>query len=46
MTDLANTSALLQTPSQLPVDWYLDPAILEVEKKILFDNGPGYVGHE
>ena len=46
MTDLANTSALLQTPSQLPVGWYLDPAILEVEKKILFDNGPGYVGHE
>ena len=46
MTDLANTSALLQTPSQLPVAWYLDPAILEVEKKILFDNGPGYVGHE
>ena len=46
MTDLANTSALLQTPSQLPVGWYLDPAILEVEKRILFDNGPGYVGHE
>ena len=46
MTDLANTSALLQTPSQHPVAWYLDPAILEVEKKIQFDNGPGYVGHE
>ena len=46
MTDLANTYALLQTSPQLPVSWYLDPQVLEVEKKLLFDRGPGYVGHE
>jgi phenylpropionate dioxygenase-like ring-hydroxylating dioxygenase large terminal subunit len=46
LTDLANTSALLQTSPQLPVSWYLDPQVLEVEKHILFDRGPGYVGHE
>ncbi|PTQ81013.1 phenylpropionate dioxygenase-like ring-hydroxylating dioxygenase large terminal subunit [Nitrosospira multiformis] len=33
-------------PTQLPVDWYLDSQILELEKRILFDQGPGYVGHE
>ena len=31
---------------QLPVDWYLDPHILDLEKRFLFDQGPGYVGHE
>ena len=46
MSNLANTSALLQTSPQLPVHWYLDPAIFEIEKKILFDNGPNYIGHE
>lgn len=30
----------------IPVSWYLDPAILEVEQRVLFDAGPGYVGHE
>jgi choline monooxygenase len=46
MTDLANTSALQKTSPQLPVDWYIDPHIHEIEKKLLFDNGPGYIGHE
>ena len=46
MSDLTNTSALVQTLPQLPVDWYFDPQVYEVEKKILFDRGPGYVGHE
>ncbi|MDA8384516.1 MAG: aromatic ring-hydroxylating dioxygenase subunit alpha [Betaproteobacteria bacterium] len=46
MTDLANTSALGKTLSQLPTDWYFDPHIFEIEKKMLFENGPGYVGHE
>ena len=31
---------------QLPVDWYLDPHILDLEKRLLFDQGAGYVGHE
>lgn len=46
MTDLANVSALTRTPVQLPVDWYFDSRILEIEKKVLFENGPGYIGHE
>jgi len=46
MTDLANVSALTRTPVQLPIDWYFDPRIAEIERKLLFDRGPGYVGHE
>lgn len=46
MTDLANVSALSRTPAQLSVDWYFDPRIAEIEQKILFEQGPGYVGHE
>ena len=30
----------------IPVSWYLDDDILAVEKEVLFDAGPGYVGHE
>jgi phenylpropionate dioxygenase-like ring-hydroxylating dioxygenase large terminal subunit len=46
MSDLSTTSALNSNPTQLPIDWYFDPKIYEIEKKILFDHGPGYVGHE
>lgn len=46
MSDLANTSALLKTSPQLPVDWYFDEKIYELEIKLLFENGPGYIGHE
>src|SRR3954462_4194193 len=46
MTDLANVSALTRTPAQLPIEWYFDPQIAEIERKMLFENGPGYVGHE
>ena len=31
---------------QLPVSWYFDPEIFEHEKKLLFQAGPNYVGHE
>ncbi|HLX79876.1 MAG TPA: aromatic ring-hydroxylating dioxygenase subunit alpha [Burkholderiales bacterium] len=31
---------------QLPVSWYFDPEIFALEKKLLFDAGPGYAGHE
>ena len=33
-------------PPQLPVSWYFDPEIFELEKKLLFDAGANYVGHE
>ena len=45
MFNLVDVSQLTRTP-QLPVDWYLDPHILDLEKRFLFDQGPGYVGHE
>ncbi len=31
---------------QLPVSWYFDDKLFELEKKLFFDAGPGYVGHE
>nr|MBP9218551.1 aromatic ring-hydroxylating dioxygenase subunit alpha [Sterolibacterium sp.] len=31
---------------QLPVSWYFDEKRFELEKKLFFDAGPGYVGHE
>ena len=36
MTDLANVSALIRTPVQLPIDWYFDPQVAEIERKLLF----------
>jgi choline monooxygenase len=44
MSDLA--MAFQAASSQLPVSWYFDPRIYELEKRLLFDAGPGYVGHE
>jgi choline monooxygenase len=44
MSQLVDVSQL--TPTQLPVAWYRDPDILDLEKRLLFDAGPGYVGHE
>jgi phenylpropionate dioxygenase-like ring-hydroxylating dioxygenase large terminal subunit len=46
MTNLANSSALTRTPTPLPVDWYFDPRIAQIEEETLFAQGPGYVGHE
>jgi phenylpropionate dioxygenase-like ring-hydroxylating dioxygenase large terminal subunit len=40
------TSIKPHSPSQLPVAWYVDPAIYEIEQKILFSQAPAYVGHE
>ena len=46
MSDLSSTLALRNsTTSQLPVDWYFDPRIYEIEKRLLFDAGPNYSGH-
>ena len=30
----------------IPVSWYLEPSVLAAEQRVLFDQGPGYVGHE
>ena len=46
MTDLASQKALTRSAPNLPLWWYFDPNILEVEKRLLFARGPGYVGHE
>ncbi|WP_303784662.1 aromatic ring-hydroxylating dioxygenase subunit alpha [Azovibrio restrictus] len=46
MTDIATLSRLAPAVSQLPVDWYFDEKIFDLEKKLIFDAGPGYVGHQ
>jgi phenylpropionate dioxygenase-like ring-hydroxylating dioxygenase large terminal subunit len=46
MSDLSSVARFSRTSPQLPVHWYFDPAIYEIEKRLLFDDGPGYVGHE
>ena len=46
MSDVANLSRLAPAVSQLPVDWYFDDKVYELEKKLIFDAGPGYVGHQ
>ena len=46
MSDLSSVAALRSNTSPLSVDWYFDPAIYEIEKRLLFDQGPRYVGHE
>jgi len=46
MTDIVSAARLAPAVSQLPVSWYFDGRLFEFEKRLLFDNGPGYVGHE
>lgn len=46
MTDITTVARLAPATSQLPVSWYFDRKLFELEKRLLFDNGPGYVGHE
>ena len=46
MSNLATADRLRQATSQLAASWYCDPAVLDLEKKTLFDRGPRYVGHE
>ncbi|WP_415034607.1 aromatic ring-hydroxylating oxygenase subunit alpha [Azonexus sp.] len=45
MSDMATSSRLAPAASQLPVNWYFDERILALEKQLIFDAGPGYVGH-
>src|SRR5919197_5621005 len=46
MSNVARLRELSPARCQLPVAWYFDPAIFELEKKLLFDAGANYVGHE
>ena len=46
MSDLPGSRALKPNTSQLPVSWYFDPKVFELEQKLLFGTAPGYVGHE
>jgi len=46
MSNLATADRLRRATSQLPVSWYCDPAVLDIEKRLLFERGAGYVGHE
>jgi choline monooxygenase len=45
MSDIAAQALLAPAISQLPVSWYFDEKVFELEKRFLFDAGPGYVGH-
>src|SRR5258708_18994630 len=46
MSDVAQLRQVRPARPQLPVSWYFDPKIFELEKKLLFDAGSNYVGHE
>lgn len=46
MSDRASGVQLAPAASQLPVSAYFDEKLFELEKRLLFDAGPGYVGHE
>ncbi|MDH5536466.1 MAG: Rieske (2Fe-2S) protein, partial [Betaproteobacteria bacterium] len=46
MSDLSRIATVQTASPQLPVHWYFDPRIFELEKRLLFDQGPGYIGHE
>jgi phenylpropionate dioxygenase-like ring-hydroxylating dioxygenase large terminal subunit len=46
MSDIASKGQLLPPLSQFPVEWYFDEKLFELEKKLIFDAGPGYVGHQ
>ena len=46
MADVAQLKARRPSRPQLPVSWYFDPEIFEKEKKLLFQAGANYVGHE
>ena len=46
MSTIPLAGKLAPAVSQLPVAWYFDEKVFELEKKVFFDAGPGYVGHE
>jgi phenylpropionate dioxygenase-like ring-hydroxylating dioxygenase large terminal subunit len=46
MSEVGSRALLSPGASQFPVEWYFDEKRFEMEKKLIFDAGPGYVGHE
>ncbi|HVL36645.1 MAG TPA: aromatic ring-hydroxylating dioxygenase subunit alpha [Burkholderiales bacterium] len=46
MSDVARLAQVAPARCQLPVSWYFDPAIFELERQRLFQAAAGYVGHE
>ena len=46
MSDLASQRVLTRANPHLPLSWYFDPAVAQLEAQRLFARGPGYVGHE
>jgi hypothetical protein len=46
VTDFAGVQRLGPAATQLPVGWYIDPAVWEMEERLIFDAGPRYIGHE
>jgi len=45
MTAIATRAQLAPAASQLPVSWYFDEKVFELEQRLIFDAGPGYAGH-
>lgn len=46
MSDIAAIRHLRTADARLPLAWYFDPEIFALEKKLVFEAGPNYVGHE
>ena len=46
MSDLPSSRTLQPNPTQLPVSWYFDQKVFQLEQELLFRNGPQYIGHE
>jgi len=40
MSDIGNRADLGPGVSQLPVDWYFDEKLFELEKQLIFEVGP------
>ena len=46
MAEISTLRQVAPASCHLPVSWYFDPEIFALEKRLLFDAGPNYVGHE
>jgi len=46
MSDIQSARRLSPADIQLPASWYSDEGLFALEKQLLFDAGPSYVGHE
>lgn len=46
MSNLSDSASLQHASTQLPVEWYFDRNVYELEMKYIWQLGPKYVGHE